>query len=192
MITVTIGDQEFWDPEKEEFVTGIKGRTISLEHSLISMSKWEAKHKKIFLEENATMTTDEFYDYIRCMTITPNVDPELYKFISREDLKRITNYIGSSETATTINDVKKTHGNRYGRPSCEKVSTELIYYWMIDCGIPFECQKWHISRLLTLIRVCNIKANASGGGGKKMSKQDILRQNAALNAQRRAARRTRG
>ena len=162
-----------WDEEKEEFVEG-KTQTLQLEHSLVSLSKWESKWCKPFLSKEAK-TDEEALDYIKFMTLTQNVKPEVYSHLTMDNLNEINKYIEAPMTATTF--AKDILGKR----SREIVTAELIYYWMIALNIPFECQKWHLNRLLTLIRVCNIK-NAPP---KKMSKREIIQRNAALNAARR-------
>lgn len=171
---------EGWDEQKQEFVEP-KTKILQLEHSLISLSKWESKWCKPFLT-NADKSYEETLDYIKFMTLTPNVNPEVYDYISMENMRDINNYIGAPMTATTFSE------DRNGKPSREIITSELIYYWMITLNIPFECQKWHLNRLLTLIRVCNVK-NAPP---KKMSKRDIISRNAALNAARRKQLNTKG
>lgn len=165
---------ECWDEEKEEFVEA-KTVTLQLEHSLVSLSKWESKWHKPFLS-NANITGKESLDYIRCMTITKNVNPEVYLHITKENVDAVIAYINEPMTATTFSDDRKGKSNK------EIVTSELIYYWMIAYNIPFECQKWHLNRLLTLVRVCGIK-NAPP---KKRSKREIMQSNTALNAARRA------
>lgn len=181
MLQITIPDEEFWDEAKEEFVY-VKGQTLQLEHSLISISKWEAKWHKSFLSSKQPITQEETVDYIRCMTITKNVDLSVYERLSTANYKEINDYMAETMTATFFREDKSQ------RPSREPVTAELIYYWMISLGIPMECQKWHLNRLLTLIQVCNVK-NAPP---KKRSKKEILSQNAALNAARRKQFGTRG
>lgn len=173
MLYITIPSQEFWDEKKEEFVT-IKEQTLQLEHSLVSVSKWEAKWRKVFLSKK-DKTNEEVIDYIKCMTITQNVDPDVYKYLTKENIEEIQEYITAPMTATWFSD--ETHSGS----SSEQVTSELIYYWMIAQNIPFECQKWHLNRLLTLIRVCSIKNKSP----KKMSKSEIMMRNASLNAARR-------
>lgn len=175
---------EFFDERTEEFIS-IKSQHIVLEHSLLSISKWESKWKKAFLDstlEKNKKTEEEMMDYIRCMTVTPNVNPLLYRCLSNENLQAINNYINDPMTATTFSD--KGHST-----SRTIITSELIYYWMVAYNIPAEYEKWHINRLLTLIRICTIKANSSN---KKMSASEIRNQNAALNAARRAKYHTSG
>ena len=170
---------EGWDEEKQEFVEP-EVYTLQLEHSLLSLSKWESKWCKPFLSSNKT--NEETMDYIKCMTVMQNVRPEIYSLLTEMNIKQITDYINSPMTATTFSD------NKDGKYSREIVTSELVYYWMIAANIPFECQYWHLNRLLTLIRVCNIKNSPP----KKRSKRDIMSHNAALNAARRKQLNTRG
>lgn len=180
MLQIVIPPLESWDEAKQEFVYS-KGQTLQLEHSLVSLSKWESKWCKRFLSKEEK-TYEETIDYIKCMTITQNVDPEIYSRLSRENVKQINDYIAAPMTATYISE------DRTGKPHRENVTSELIYYWMIALNIPFECQKWHLNRLLTLIRVCNVKNQPP----KKMGKNATLSRNAALNAQRRRQLNTNG
>ena len=172
MLEITIPKQSLWDEINEEFIE-IEAQTIRLEHSLVSLSKWESKWKKPFLS-NKDKTREEIIDYVRCMTTTQNVDPTVYNFISGENMKKINEYLEAPMTATTFSNQDKS-------TSREIITSELIYYWMIALNIPFECQKWHLNRLLTLIKVCSIKNQPP----KKMNKKDVMSRNAALNAQRR-------
>lgn len=181
MLQITIPAREFFNEATGEFFT-VKERTLQLEHSLVSLSKWEAKWNKAFLS-NKEKTTEEVIDYFRCMTITQNVDPQVYNFLSQENIDRINEYISAPMTATYFSDDKKSIGSRR-----ETVTSELIYYWMIALNIPFECQKWHLNRLLALIKVCQIKTQPP----KKHSASEIMRRNAALNAARRKKLNTRG
>lgn len=172
MLEIKIKTTELWDEEKEEFIDP-KEETLKLEHSLVSLSKWESKYHKPFITKEQK-TRAETIDYIRFMTLNKNVDPDIYYCISNEDMDKINQYIEDPMTATTFSGKDKG-------TSREQITAELIYYWMIALNIPFECQKWHLNKLLTLIRVCNIK-NAPP---KKMGKNDLMRRNAALNAARR-------
>ena len=173
MLTITIPATEEFDEVKGEFLS-VKEQTLQLEHSLISISKWESKWCKPFLGKQEK-TSEEVIDYIKCMTLNSNVSDNVYGCLTQANLTAINEYIGAPMTATYFS------GNDHGKRNSEQITSELIYYWMIALNIPFECQKWHINRLLTLIRVCNVK-NAPP---KKMSKRDIISRNAALNAARR-------
>lgn len=180
MFQLVIEPREEWNETTQEFVY-TKGQTLQLEHSLVSISKWEAKWRKPFLGEKQ-LSVEEITDYIRCMTLTQNVDPNIYKFLSNKNIEKVYQYINAPMTATKVPD-KNT-----GPQSRETITSELIYYWMISYQIPFECQKWHLNRLLTLIRVCAYK-NAPT---KKHSKRDLMSRNAALNAARRQQLNTKG
>lgn len=173
MLRITIPATELWDEKTEEFVY-IKEQTLQLEHSLVSLSKWESKWHKSFLSRS-DKTDEETLDYIKCMTLTQNVDPDVYLYLTDDNIKQVNDYIGAPMTATVFRDDNNNKGNR------EVVTSELIYYWMIALNIPFECQKWHLNRLLTLIRVCNLKNTPP----KKQSAKEIMSRNAALNAARR-------
>lgn len=179
MLDIKIPSVEFYDEIAEEFIT-TKEQTLRLEHSLVSLAKWESKWCKPFLSKQEK-THEEIMDYIKCMTITQNVDPDVYNYITNENVEEINKYIDSPMTATTFSDSgKKGKG--------ETITAEIVYYWMITLNIPFECQKWHLNRLLTLIKVCSIKNQPP----KKMSKNEIMSRNAALNKQRRAQLNTKG
>lgn len=174
MLIITIPETELFNEDTQEFIK-IRKQTISLEHSLVSISKWESKWKKAFLGKEEK-TQKELLDYIKCMTVTPNVSDVTYLCLTSENLNAIKDYINDTMTATTFSN------HRNGPPSREIITSEIIYYWMIALDIPFECQKWHLNRLLTLINVCSIK-NAPA---KKMSRKDAYSQQNALNAARRA------
>lgn len=179
MLYIKIPAKEQWDEKREEFIYP-KEQTLQLEHSLVSLSKWESKWCKAFLSNNKT--NEEILDYIKCMTLTQNVDPSVYNNLTPENITQINKYIDAPMTATYFSE------DVNGRNSREIVTAELIYYWMIALNIPFECQKWHLNRLLTLIKVCNIK-NAPP---KKRSKREIMSRNAAINEARRKRLNTRG
>lgn len=180
MLTIKLSDRECFNAETNEFIT-IKGKTIQFEHSLVSISKWESKWKKPFLSDKQP-TREEFMDYIKCMTITQGIDDLTYLCLSNKDIEEIRNYINDPMTATTINRKDQKKGSK------EIITSELIYYWMISLNIPFECQKWHLNRLLMLIDVCGIKNEPA----KKMKPKETLSQYKALNAKRKAAMHTKG
>ena len=178
MLEIIVPGREFFDEDKNEFVT-TKSIKLTLEHSLISLSKWESKWEKPFLSSDKTVP--ETIDYIRCMTLTQNVDPLVYNSLNNENVQDVVKYIEAPMTAT------KVKAQKHARNS-EIVTAELIYYWMIALNIPFECQKWHLNKLLTLIEVCSVKNQPQ----KKMSRSEILRSNRELNAARRAKYKTKG
>lgn len=174
MLQLVIPATEKWDEIKEEFVY-TKEYTLQLEHSLVSISKWESKYHKPFLS-NKEMTTKESVDYIKCMTITQNIPSEAYDNITNDNIQKVSEYMNDPMTATWFSEDKMNK-----KSSREIVTSELIYYWMITLNIPMEWEKRHFNRLLTLIQVCNIKNQKP----KKMSKKELANRNHALNAARR-------
>lgn len=180
MLQITIPKSEIFNEDTGEF-TYIKEQTLQLEHSLISLSKWESKWCKSFLN-TSDKTSEEVLDYVKCMTITQNVNPLAYQFLSAENLKKINEYINAPMTATTFSNDKTSRRSR------EIITSEVLYYDMISLGIPFECQKWHLNRLITLIRVCSVKSQPQ----KKMGRTELANRNRALNAARRKQLNTRG
>lgn len=194
MLKLEIKATETFNNKTQEF-TNIKATTLELEHSLVSLAKWEAKYQKPFLNDN-NKTAEEMLDYIKLMTITQNVDPNVYVIISKnkEYMEKINNYITSPQTATKFYQNEKKEGTADAKPKKDNkiMTSEEIYYLMLSFQIPFECQKWHLNRLLTLIKICNIKERQQNGKGSKMSRRDILAQNNALNAARRKSMKSRG
>ena len=180
MLEITIPGVEQYDEAKNCFIT-TKEQSLRLEHSLVSLSKWETKWHKPYLSKQPKTVLEQI-DYIRCMTLTQNVDPNVYTAITPRILEQVNAYINDPMTATTIRN------RRNGRSSNEIATAEVIYYWMISNQIPVEFQKWHLNRLMTLINVCSLK----NGPQKKMSQKEIFAQNRALNAARRKRGRTRG
>lgn len=180
MLQLSIGQGEYYDEKQERFIT-VKPTTVRLEHSLKSVAKWESKWKKPFLSKDG-LKGKEFIDYIRCMEVTGLVDKDVFKYLTESQKQEINDYISDSMTATTINRREPK------KPSRDKITAEIIYFWMIQQGIPLECEKWHLNRLLTLIEVCSIK----GGPQKKMSPKEEAAQRRALNQARRAKYKTKG
>lgn len=175
MLTIVVPAREWFDSSTNTFVY-TREQKLQLEHSLVSISKWEAKWKKAFLGREKK-TREQMLDYIRCMTITQNVNPEVYAVLSEQNIEDVTKYIEDEMTATWFSEDKNHRSSR------EIVTSEIIYYWMVALQIPMKCEKWHLNRLLTLIRVCNIKNEPP----KKMGKRSVMNRNRALNAQRRKA-----
>lgn len=173
MLEIIVPATELWDEEKQEFKL-IKEQKLELEHSLVSLSKWESSWCKPFFSKDKK-TKEEALDYIKCMTLTPNIDDEVFYSLTEANINKINEYIEAPMTATWFTEEKSNKRNG------EQVTAELIYYWMIALNIPPEYQYWHLNRLLTLIKVCNIKNQQP----KKRSRREIMSQNAALNAARR-------
>lgn len=179
MLSIVIPEQELWDEAKEEMIY-TKRVVLKLEHSLISVSKWEAKWCVPFFDSEKT--TEQTLDYIRCMTLNPDVDLDVYNRLTQENVDAINKYIAAPMTATVINSNEKR------KKSSEFITSELIYYWMIAYNVPVAFEKWHLNRLIMLIRVCSEKNKPP----KKMSGREIMSQNRALNAARRARLGTKG
>lgn len=172
MLEIDIDKFELFDERTSTFTKAGPAK-LQLEHSLISISKWESKWEKPFLSSEEK-TNEELLDYIKDMTINKNVDPTVYLGLNQTHMEAINRYISAKMTATWFNDSNRSASKTI-------VTSERIYYWMIALNIPFECQKWHLNRLITLIRVCSVENSPK----KKLSKNELLRQNQALNAQRR-------
>lgn len=178
MLCLEIGG-EYFDEHKQEFVY-LKPKTIKLEHSLISISKWESKHHVPFL--TTEMSDKQMKDYIKCMTISRDIDDKDYEMLSEENIDKIVKYIDDPMTATTFNDSNNAPRSR------EIITSEIIYYWMIEYRIPVEFEKWHLNRLLALIKVINIKHAPA----RKMSRGEVMARNRALNEARRKANHSKG
>lgn len=181
-------EKEEWDERKEEFVYHAltKPQPLHLEHSLIALSKWESKWKKSFFSKEGKTkegkTKEELIDYIRCMTLDKNIPSSVYDRLSEGNLKDVMNYIEDPMTATTFPKGTDKSGRK------RRVTSELIYCWMIACGIPFECERWHLNRLLTLIRTCNTENTPP----KKINPREAVMRNAQMNAARRAQWKSKG
>lgn len=182
MLHIVIPDAELYDENNNEFVIR-KGASLTMEHSLLSLAKWESKYHKPFLTDGEK-TLEETLDYYQCMTITQNIDPSVYRNITLEISKQIDAYMSDPMSAATFNDSflnKKMNDGSF-------ITAEIIYYWMICANIPFECQKWHLNRLLNLIRV----VSAKNAPTKKIPKSELLARQRRLNEERKARFKTKG
>jgi hypothetical protein len=179
MLTITIPSYELFNDVTQEFISEDE-RVIQLEHSLLAISEWESRWNKPFLS-NMEKTSNEIIDYVRCMTLTEGVPETAYLYIDNEQYKLINDYIAAPMTATTISEPP-------GKVSREIMTSELLYYYMIAANIPFECERWHLNRLLTLIRICSIKSQPE----KKRPINEVMKSNAALNAARKKQFNTKG
>lgn len=173
MLQIVIPSIELWDEEKQEFIR-TKEQTLQLEHSLVSLSKWESKWHKFFLTKRVK-TFEETIDYVRCMTLTQNVNPDIYNYLTNANIEEINKYMAAPMTAVYFPEENS------GKSRNEQIGAEIIYHWMIALNIPMECQKWHLNRLFALIKVCNLKNQPP----KKRNQREIMRRNAAVNAARR-------
>lgn len=183
-LKIHIQAEEQWDEKKEEFIPGYS-TDIVLEHSLVSLHKWEAKWHKPFLTEEEH-TPEETIDYIRCMTLTQCVKDEVYSMLSPANVKAIEEYIDDGMTATTFG----AELNGGGVVDRTKITAELLYYWMIQYNIPYECRKWHLNQLITLIKVCSKKAeeaNNQNGKPRRLTSEELSRRDALNKARREMA-----
>lgn len=182
MLTITVPSRRLWDEKNEEFLY-LQETQLMLEHSLISISKWESKWCVPFLDKEKH-TPEQMLDYIKCMTLNKTVDPNVYLCLTASNFQSIMDYINGQFTASTVN-----HSNKKPARSGKKITSELIYSWMVSLQIPFACEKWHLSRLLMLIDILDAENSSNK---KKMPSKDIYKQNNALNAARRAKMNSKG
>lgn len=180
MLKLVVPKSEMFDESTNAFIE-IPGYELQLEHSLISVSKWESKWNIPFLSKK-DKTREQAIDYIRCMNMTQHCDHINFARIPNAQLDLVTAYIHSPMSATTFAKSGDKITNR------EVVTSELIYYWMVAFNIPKDCERWHLNRLLNLINICSIKNQPA----KKMSQKEIIARNRTLNAERRAALKTKG
>lgn len=181
MISIKVEPFKIFDEENEKFIVMKKPQEIQMEHSLISISKWEAKWHKPFLDDSNTKTEEEWIDYFKCMTVN-TVDSVVYYGLTEDNIKDILSYIDDPMTATWFGDKK----NKNKGPK-RKITSEVIYSWMVGLEIPFCVEKWHINRLLTLIQVIDDNNNP-----KKMTKTETASMYSKLNAERKAKYHTKG
>jgi hypothetical protein len=175
MLRIVVPGEEYFNNEKQEFYT-LDDTTLELEHSLISLSKWESEFKQPFLGTDQR-TPEQVAAYIKAMILTPDISDKIVSRMSKDNFEDINNYIDSRESATTFNEIQERPRGR-----SEIITSELIYYWMVAFTIPFECETWHLNRLFNLIRICSIKNSKQ----KSMPKNELARRNRDLNEQRKA------
>lgn len=180
MLKIIVPGIELFDDERQVFITEDES-VLELEHSLVSLSKWEETWEKPFLGD-AKKTPEEILGYVQAMCVTPDVSPEVFRRLTEENVQAINNYVDAKMTATWFSSATGS------APSREIITSEIIYHWMFALKVPMECQNWHLSKLFTLIKVINEKRNPP----KKMTQREIMEQNRRLNAQRRAELKTSG
>jgi len=176
VLDLYIPGKEFWNSELQEFIY-TKDITLHLKHSLVSLTRWEQHYKRRFLDDGPK-NEEEYRFYIQCMTLNKDVDPLVYTVLQEDDIKKVTDYLHDSMTATTL---PKQNNNR---SNSEKLSSELIYYYMSALNIPFECEKWFLNNLIILISIASIKNNPQEKKSKP-SWSSIRALNAARNAKAR-------
>lgn len=178
MLRINIPISEHYDEETEKFVT--QTVSVDLEHSLASLSKWESKWKKPFLSDDEK-TDEQTLDYIRMMVLNDDFPEDIFQKLSMENVKQINEYIEDKMTATWF----KQQPESRTKPI---ITSEIIYYWMVSLNIPFECENWHLNRLITLVRVCDEKNKPP----EKQDPQAMAAQRKAVNDARRAKYKTKG
>lgn len=174
MLRIIVPGEEFFDDATQTFST-VGDIVLELEHSLLSLSKWESEFQKPFLTAGEK-TSEEILNYIKAMIVTQDLPSDLFSRFTQDNISKIQEYIESKQSATTFGQMPKHAGRS------EPITAELIYYWMVGFNIPLECEAWHLNRLFSLIRICNIKNTKP----KKMSHRELAARNRELNAQRRA------
>lgn len=174
MLKIVVPLVEGYDEATQEIIS-INDVTLELEHSLVSLSKWESEFEKPFLEQS-DKTSEEILGYVKAMTLTPDVPEDVWSKLTDENVQTIHRYIDARMTATTVYEIQEAPQTKK-----EIITAEVIYYWLVVFNIPFECQHWHLNRLFTLIRVCSVKAEKP----KKMTRAEMAARNREINARRR-------
>lgn len=174
MLRLTIPEEELFDEGTQEFIS-LDSIELELEHSLLSLSKWESFFEKSFLGTD-DKTNEEIMYYVWCMVLDDRIDQSILNRLTRKNLIEINEYISSKQSATTFGEMPSRPGRN------EIITSELIYYWMVAFTVPFECESWHLNRLFSLIKICNIKNSKQ----QPQSKKDVAKRYQELNAQRKA------
>lgn len=180
MLELKLERQEFYDEEKNEFFT-TEPIELRFEHSLVTLSKWESKFEKRFLDE-AEKTNEEILGYVECMLLDDIDFSKVKSRLNQSHMTQINAYINAKNSATTFNEVQNSRGQT------EAITSELIYYWMTIFKVPLACEDWHLNRLFTFIRVCNLKQQKP----KKRSPHEIARERAEINERRKKELNTNG
>lgn len=181
MLSINIPETELFDEETDRFMK-VKPQSLNLEHSLISISKWETNHCKPFLTKEKK-STEEILDYIRCMIINPPKNVDIVKAFTSKEINEVIEYINKKKTATTVTFFSKQPHSKQ-----ETITSELVYYWMFSAGIAIECEKWPLDRLFALIKIFGAK-NAPK---QKGTNREYKRMQSDINAKRRAALHSKG
>ena len=171
MLSIKLPENEVFDDNAAKFVRQPE-LVLQLEHSLLSISKWESAYEKPFLKSER-MSQAELLYYIQCMRLDDGHISDLLR-LNEKDFKRIGEYMNAKNSSTTFYEPEES-----GRSRGETITSELVYYWMVTFQIPFEAETWHFQRLMALIKICSVK-----NSNKKVRRRDVAAQNRALNAQR--------
>lgn len=180
MITIHFEEMEYYDEQLNRFYT-LPPKVVNFEYSLAAVAEWEAIWKIPLLNTELGVDSDMFLSLAMCMSD----DRELLEYYLDDTEKaELHKYLSDSQTATTINSSQ--NGNTTGRG---KVYTaEEIYALMFMNGIPIEWESRNLNRLLVILRIISIYQNPP----KKMSQQDVMKQNARLNRERKNKYKTKG
>lgn len=170
-LTIHIPETELWDETREVFVH-VKEQTLTLEYSLVNVSKWESRWQKIFLSPEEK-TEEQKRDFVYCMICNENTDPNVIYAFTEEDFKKVDRYISTSQSAAIIPEEKTNEPK-----SNELLSTDLIYYYLAQMQVPYiPTQDWHLSRVMSLIRIGSFKNKPE----KKLNKQEAVAQVESIN-----------
>lgn len=180
MLPIHVEARELWDEENQQFIN-TEPFDLLLEHSLFSISKWEAKYHKPYITSDKT--AEEALDYLSMMVIGKQPDPIVFRLLTEDQIKKINKYINDPMTATVFSEEEEKEAN--GQQKRNKfVTSEEIYYWMTAQNIPFECQYWHLNRLITLVKICAIENKPKDKKKKRMTSSDLAARRAKMEAAR--------
>lgn len=183
MLRLTLPSTDFWDPRKEEYVQ-IGGYEVDLEYSLFTIARWESKWKKPFITSLPKFTRKDEIEWYKAMCMTEGIPDEAWMVMTPKIRQDIYDYVTDPMSATTINH----RGPKTPGGPKTIMTAELVYYYMVTLGVPFECEHWHFNRLMKLVDVCFVKNSPP----KKMGKQEAAQMYRELNARNRAKYNSRG